>query len=241
MTSEPTFPSPGLLPGQPSSTEAANEGKEGDPNIASQDEASVAGDATPWYERRTVPHILVAEDEGRKALIVDGAVQSVAPEDGHRGSGYWAAMIPDVRPRQALILGVGAGTVAHLLTRRFGPVPIIGVDDDPEVIGIGRGEFDLTLENLRIEIDDAFAYVGRTKERFDLILVDLYHGPHPARRMVSAQFIRALRRILLPRGQIVFNCFSAYLTPARLGVLQSSFRLTSIVPAGSNRIVFCKT
>lgn len=188
-----------------------------------------------------MPHILVAEDEGRKALIVDGAVQSVVADDGHRGSGYWAAMIPDTRPRRALILGVGAGTVAHLLTRRFGPVPILGVDNDPEVIGIGRSEFDLTLDNLRIEIGDAFAYVDRTQERFDLILVDLYRGPHPARGMVSAPFIGALRRILLPRGQIVFNCFTSYLTPARLGRLQSSFRLTSVVPAGSNRIVFCKT
>jgi spermidine synthase len=197
-------------------------------------------DPTPWFERPTIPHILVAEDAGRKALIVDGAVQSVAPEDGHRGSGYWAAMIPDTRPRQALILGVGAGTTAHLLTRRFGPVPIIGVDDDPEVIGIGQGEFGLALDNLRIEIDDAFAYVERTNERFDLILVDLYHGPHPARGMVSAPFIRSLRRIVLPRGQIVFNCFTDYLTPARLQRLQSSFRLTSVVPAGSNRIVFCR-
>lgn len=188
-----------------------------------------------------MPHILVAEDAGRKALIVDGAVQSVAPEDGHRGSGYWAAMIPDNCPHRTLILGVGAGTVAHLLTRRFGPVPIIGVDDDPEVVGVGRSEFGLTLTNLQIVIGDAFGYVGSTPERFDLILVDLYHGPNPARGLVSAPFIRALRRVLLPRGQVVFNLFSAYLTPTRLARLQSSFRLTSVVPAGSNRIVFCKT
>src|SRR5438067_13106073 len=114
---------------------------------------------SPWYARSTIPHILVAEDAGRRALIVDGAVQSVAAEDGHRGSGYWAAMIPNVRPRRALILGLGAGTVAHLLTRRFGPVPIVAVDDDPETVEVARGEFGLDLENLEIVIADAFEFV----------------------------------------------------------------------------------
>lgn len=198
-------------------------------------------DELPWYERETIPHILIAEDEGRRALIVDGAVQSVAPDDGHRGSGYWAAMIPDNKPRHALVLGLGAGTVAHLLHRRFGPIPIVGIDDDPEVVSIACREFGLAQENLRIEIGDAFRYVEATAERFDLVLIDLYHGAQPARGMVSRRFIQALQRILMPHSTVVFNCFSAYLTARRLALLQSSFRVTSVVPAGSNRIVSCKT
>ena len=195
---------------------------------------------SPWYARDTVPHILITEDEGRRALIVDGAVQSVAPEDGHRGSGYWAAMIPDVRPRRALILGLAAGTVVHLLTRRFGPVPIVAVDDDPELVEIARSEFSLDLANLEVTIGDAFAYVQTSTERFDLILIDLYHGHQPARGLVSRPFLAGLRRILEPKGQVVFNLFSAYLTPERLSRLQTGFRSVDIVPAGANRIVFCR-
>ncbi|MGI8553798.1 MAG: spermidine synthase, partial [Dehalococcoidia bacterium] len=177
-----------------------------------------------WHERETIPHILVAEDEGRRALIVDGAVQSVAPEDGHRGSGYWAAMIPDVRPTRALVLGLGAGTVVHLLSRRFDAVPIIAVDDDPEVVAIGRAEFGLELPNLRIEIADAFSYVSATRERFDLILVDLYHGNNPAHGLFSRPFLSNLRQISLPHAQVIFNCFSTFLTAKRLVRLQSTFR-----------------
>lgn len=194
----------------------------------------------PWYARESIPHILIAEDEGRRALIVDGAVQSVAPEDGHRGSGYWAAMIPNVRPRRALILGLGAGTVAHLLTRRFGPVPIVAVDDDRELVQIARTEFSLELDNLEIWIGDAFEYVRESQDHFDLILVDLYHGPQPARGMVSRPFLLGLRRILEPRGQIVFNLFGSYLTKERLLRLSTVFRRVDIVPAGANRIVFCR-
>jgi spermidine synthase len=198
------------------------------------------GNEGAWYERETIPHILIGEDQGRRALIVDGAVQSVAPEDGHRGSGYWAAMIPAVRPRQVLLLGLGAGTVAHLLTRRFGPVPILAVDNDLEVVETARREFALDLENLRVEISDAFAYVGSTDARYDLILVDLYTGPCPAPGMISRPFLRALRRILVPSGEVVFNCFQGYLTERRMTIVRSVFRVMAVVPAGSNRILFCR-
>jgi spermidine synthase len=196
--------------------------------------------AIPWYARDTIPHILVAEDEGRRALIVDGAVQSVAPEDGHRGSGYWAAMIPNVRPKRALILGLGAGTVAHLLTRRFGPVPIIAVDDDPQTVEVARAEFDMNLDNVQVVIGDAFDYVETCAERFDLILIDLYHGAKPATGMVSKPFLSGLRRILVRRGQVVFNLYSAYLTEDRLARLRTAFHSVEIVAAASNRIVFCR-
>jgi spermidine synthase len=195
---------------------------------------------SPWYMRETIPHILIAEDAGRRALIVDGAVQSVAPEDGHRGSGYWAAMIPDVKPRHALVLGLGAGTVVHLLTRRFGAVPIVAVDDDPEIVEVARTEFALDLTNVEVVIGDAFAYVEQNEDRFDLILVDLYHGAQPAPGMVSRPFLHGLKRILSPRGLVVFNLYSGYVTPERLRRLQAAFHSVEVVPASSNRIVFCR-
>jgi spermidine synthase len=195
---------------------------------------------TPWYAQPAIPHILVADDQGRRALIVDGAVQSVAPEDGHRGSGYWAAMIPDVKPRHALVLGLGAGTVVHLLTRRFGAVPIVAVDDDPEVVEVARTEFALDLPNVEIVVGDAFDYVKTAQERFDLILIDLYHGAQPAPGMVSRPFLDGLKRILAPRGLVVFNLYSGYVTAERHNRLQAAFHSVEVVPAASNRIVFCR-
>lgn len=201
---------------------------------------AVSESALTWYERPSIPHILIAEDQGRRALIVDGAVHSVAAEHGHLGSGYWAAMIPDERPRHALLLGLGGGTVVQLLTRRFGPVPIIAVEDDPEIVEVARREFSLDVDNLQIELVDAFAYVAAARRRFDLILVDLYRGNQPVRGTLGRPFLQALKRLLLPRGQIVVNCFSVSLTPERLRRIESVFRSVTIVPAGSNRVLFCR-
>ena len=57
--------------------------------------------------------IRIGEDGGRAALLVDGVVQSISPEDGLVDGGYWAAMVPDERPRVALILGLGGGTLSQ--------------------------------------------------------------------------------------------------------------------------------
>ena len=149
-------------------------------------------------------------------------------------------MIPHVKPRRALILGLGAGTVAHLLTRRFGAVPIVAVDDDPETVEIARRDFGLELDNLGIVIGDAFDYVESAQDQFDLILVDLYHGPRPASGMVSRPSSTASAGCFGPRGQAVFNLYSGYLNEDRLGRLRKAFRSVEIVPAASNRIVFCK-
>src|SRR5712692_7509253 len=81
------------------------------------------------------PHVVrIGEDSGRAALLVDGVVQSISPEDGLVGGGYWAAMVPDDPPRNALILGLGGGTLARLLQARWGEVPIVGVDNDPDIV-----------------------------------------------------------------------------------------------------------
>src|SRR5919204_238127 len=57
--------------------------------------------------------VRIGEDAGRMALLVDGVVQSISPEDGLATGGYWAEMLPANRPPHALILGLGAGTLAR--------------------------------------------------------------------------------------------------------------------------------
>src|SRR5919199_876209 len=104
-------------------------------------------DADPGSTR---PHVEVIDDGGRPALAIDGNVQSVAVGAGAAPSGYWPAMLPDRPPRDALLLGLGGGTIAHLLSGTFGPLPIVGVDDDPDVVALGRAHFGLDLPNLEI-------------------------------------------------------------------------------------------
>lgn len=185
------------------------------------------------------PRVWVAEDEGQRALLVEGVVQSVAADDALRGPGYWPAMLPDVRPRHALLLGLGGGTIAHLLVRRFGPLPMLGVEVDVEVLALARAEFDLALPSLTVVEGDALAYVAGCRERFDYVAVDLYKGAEPERGMYTRPFLRALRALLLPGSLAVFNLFRDGRSARRLHRLQQVFPYAATEPLGKNLVVRC--
>src|SRR5947209_14420548 len=122
--------------------------------------------------------VRIGEDDGRTALLVDGVVQSISPEDGLATGGYWAAMLPDTPPSRALILGLGGGTLARLLQARWGSgVSIVGVDDDPAVVETARSVGWLPPSGLEVVIEDAFGYAARCPEgHFDYVALDLYRG-----------------------------------------------------------------
>src|ERR1700694_143158 len=113
------------------------------------------------------------EDGGRAALLVDGVVQSISPEDGLAGGGYWAAMVPDDPPRNALILGLGGGTLARLLHARWGPLPLVGIDDDPAIVEPAARVGWLPRTGLDVVMADAFDYVQTCGQSFDFVAVDL--------------------------------------------------------------------
>ncbi|HZU07656.1 MAG TPA: methyltransferase domain-containing protein [Chloroflexota bacterium] len=188
---------------------------------------------------RTRPRVQVAEDEGRRALLVDGVVQSVAVDGPGIPTGYWAQMLPEVRPRRALLLGLGAGTVAHLLVRRFGPVPMIGVEVDAEVLAVARAEFGLALPSLTIVEADARRYVLECSERFDYVCVDLYRGGQLERGALARPFLRGIRRRLLPGSLVVFNLLRDKRLPRRLQRVQQVFPRTEVRGVGKNVVVRC--
>lgn len=171
---------------------------------------------------------------GRRALIVGGTVQSVDPDDAK--TGYWSAMLPATAPRSALLLGLGGGTVAHLLTRRFGPVAITGVDESVEIIELAMSAFGLALPNMTVVSDDAAHYVRDTAEQFDFIAVDLYRGNRIARGMLALPFLHALVARLRPGGSVACNLFRDELLPGRLARLARVFEQVRLAEVGANAV-----
>lgn len=157
-------------------------------------------------------HPMVAIENGRKVLRVGGVIQSVAVDFSYTPD-VWDALVPPRPVRNALILGLGGGTVAALLTRAYGPIPIVGVERDPTVVWLARKEFGLeALPNLRIETADAFEFMRTCHEQFDAIILDLYTAGKIAHGVLSAGFLRDVTRALSPGGSVLFNLWrSAYL------------------------------
>jgi spermidine synthase len=138
-------------------------------------------------------------------LISGGSVQSVAVPPGTTPRGYWRAMLPARSPDSALVLGLGGGTIVHLLWQTNPSLPVVGVDVDGTALELARRHFGLTAPSLRLVQSDALAFVRRCRERFGLVIVDLFAGESLAQVVSMKSFQRRIRQLAAPGGTVVWN------------------------------------
>ena len=181
----------------------------------------------------------VSVEDGRTLLRVDGVIQSVIVDEHHEPD-IWDAMVPLRRPANVLILGMGGGTVAMLLTRRFGAVPIVGVERDERIARIARETFRVdALPNVQVVVADAFDFVSTCALRFDLIVVDLYVAGKLVHGVFDPDFLRRLSHLVTPEGSIVFNLWSTPYLSDQLRRLQRMLDVRDVGEVGQNVIVRC--
>lgn len=145
-------------------------------------------------------------------------------------------MLPEHRPEKALLLGVGGGTVAHLLVERFGAIEIIGIEESAAMVQLASIMFDLGATGIRIVEADALTYVHQTDERFDFIAVDLYRGDRLVRAVLTLPFLGALAALCKPGGSVAFNLFADSVLAERLGRIERRFDRTRLVDVGANAV-----
>jgi spermidine synthase len=107
--------------------------------------------------------------------------------------------------QRTAIIGMGAGTMAKELTYFYGPVPIDGVEIDPDIIQMGRQYFGLDEPNVHAITQDGRYYLRTTPRQFDLISVDAYQTPYIPFQMTTEEFFREVRTHLTPDGSVVIN------------------------------------
>lgn len=103
---------------------------------------------------------------------------------------------PGFTPHAILLLGLGGGSNAALVARKFPEAKITGVDIDPIMVEIGRKFFGLSrLKNLDIVVADALIYVGHLKatDQFDLILLDCFVGQNFPPAFEDLDFLQKLK------------------------------------------------
>ncbi|MFT3796679.1 spermidine synthase [Flavobacterium sp.] len=106
-----------------------------------------------------------------------------------------------------LILGVAGGSVIKTLVNEIHcKGKITGVEIDPEVIKMANQYFALDqIPNLEIVIDDAFEFVLKTKEKYDLIIVDIFQDTTMPNFLFEKFFVNRIGFLLRDKGVLLFN------------------------------------
>jgi len=148
-------------------------------------------------------HIKVSRSLGFGTYIqAEGLTQS-----GGIVETIWKQTIKKVKSRKlevknCLILGLGGGTVAKLVSKYWRGVKITGIDIDPMMVELGKKYLDLDKYNIDIKITDA---AKLPKVKFDIIFVDLYNGEEFPEKFETENYMQLVRTVLSSGGVAVLN------------------------------------
>ena len=106
-----------------------------------------------------------------------------------------------------LVLGVAGGSVIKTLIDEIDySGQITGVEIDAAIIAIANEYFGLDkIKNVEIVIDDAFEFVLKTKEKYDLIIVDIFQDTTMPNFLFEHFFTDRLDFLLNSKGFVLFN------------------------------------
>lgn len=106
-----------------------------------------------------------------------------------------------------LVLGVAGGSVIKTLVNEVGyKNKITGVEIDANVIALAKQYFELdSITNLEIILDDAFEFVLKTKEKYNLIIIDIFQDTNMPNFLFEAFFVDRILEILDIKGIFLFN------------------------------------
>ncbi len=151
--------------------------------------------------------LTVRWEQGRKVLNSAYANQSFGSL--HR---MWRVVLQGldlgtVRSGNILLLGLGGGSVIHIIRNELGMTsPITAVEVDPIMVELANRHFGLVDQhNVVVLLGDATIQVHALVARFDLIVVDLFDDLDLARGVDGRTFVHGLRDRCAEGGVVYFN------------------------------------
>ena len=154
-----------------------------------------------------------------------------------------------LKPRQesCLIVGLGGGAMVHFLNHFFPDLTVDIVEIDPAVVGIARDYFGTRPgPRTRIFTEDAFSYIKRTTDRYDVIYMDAFLKPSEAtdvtgvpRHLQTVAFFKSLQTRLKEDGLVIFNLNQNSETNADIRNIHAAFPTVYVfrVPSSGNVVV----
>ena len=151
--------------------------------------------------------ITVRQEGNYKLVEQNGRVQSIigVEDTPLHTNGAWEQLIPNNNPKTVLILGLGGGTVAKEILKRYPKTIITGVDIDQEILDVAQNE--CGEERISYICEDCFSYVGRERKKYDYILVDVVKDNYIPLGVLDGVFFDQVTNLLSPTGVLCLRTY----------------------------------
>ncbi len=188
--------------------------------------------------------LLLNEGQGVHSVYCPGELRTSGPWDYFLVAPYFnpPAYTPD-RVESVALIGLAAGTIARQYTGVYGPLPIDGVEIDPEIARVGREYLAMDAPNLNVVVADGRAWLAHSDHRYTVVGVDAYRLPYIPPHLTTVEFFRQVRDHLTADGVVAINVGRAgedyRLVEAMLATLLQVFPSAHVieVPNSLNAVV----
>lgn len=120
--------------------------------------------------------------------------------------GVLPAMIDS--PKSILILGHAGGSFTRIFNTFYPDLKVTGVEIDPAVTAMAEKYMGLADAQVDIVHADARQFLLNTTEKYDLILVDTYHGANIPAHLATTEFFQLAHDHLNEGGMVALNAAS---------------------------------
>src|SRR5262245_15835986 len=108
-------------------------------------------------------------------------------------------------PREALMIGLGGGSLAKFFYRNLKKTTVRVVELDERVLAAARTQFALPPDDARLRVEIGDGAEALSPECCDVLVVDAYHDEEHVQELASAEFYDAAWLALAPQGVMVVN------------------------------------
>lgn len=107
-------------------------------------------------------------------------------------------------PKTALLLGLGGGVLANDLCKEN--IKVTAIELDERIISIAKKYFNLNPE-VEVIQDDARHGLYSLKEKFDLVMIDLFHAEITPSHVLSLESFEKIKSLLNENGILSINTY----------------------------------
>jgi spermidine synthase len=150
-----------------------------------------------------------------------------------------ASLLYPAEVKRILMIGLGGGSISTYFGRAMPDVHVDTVELDQRVIDVAKQYFALReTPRVRYIAADGRVFLNRSKDQYDLILLDAYRGGYVPFHLLTREFYTLVKSRLTPGGAVAFNVHDGTkLYHSTVRTLGEVFPTVDLYPSGMGEVI----